>query len=211
MADIQRKSIQRRGALKQAAGQYPSISVNGLSITEYRPEIIVQINGATEPSALQLALSLTGFDTGQFAAGRFNAGRAYRCEDATVLWNGPGMWMLVCEISSQDSEVSGVVDELNAVLQDTDATVTDLSHSRTILAMQGENLLDFLYTGCPIDLDNCPPDSCFSTQFGHFNIILHLKDSQHANMYVYRSFGQALWDHCQHIVVTLPPNAARLQ
>ncbi|WP_424946129.1 sarcosine oxidase subunit gamma [Candidatus Spongiihabitans sp.] len=206
MVDIQRKS-----ALQQAADQAPSISVNGLVITERRPEIIVQINGATEPSALQLALSSTGFTAGQFAAGRFNAGRAYRREHATALWNGPGMWMLVCENSSRNSELSGFVDELNTVLRDTDATVTDLSHSRTCLAMQGENLLDFLYTGCPIDLNNCEPDACFSTQFGHFNIMLHLQDRQHANMYVYRSFGQALWDHCQHIVVTLPPNVARRQ
>ena len=206
MADIIRKSAPRKSALKQTADQAPSISVNGLSITEYRPQIIVQINGATDPSALQLALSLTGFNHGQF-----DSGRAYRREEATVLWNGPGMWMLVCENTSRDSKVSGIVDQLNTVLQDTDATATDLSHSRTILAMQGENLLDFLYTGCPIDLDKCPPDSCFSTQFGHFNVMLHLKDSQHANMYVYRSFGQALWNHCQHIVVTLPPNVARLQ
>lgn len=199
MADIQ-TSIRRRSALKQApdqlSGQAPVISIDALNITEYRPQIIAQINGATEPSTLQIALSSVGFDAGQFNATQFNSGRVYRCDDATVLWNGPGMWILVCENASRANMVS----ELNTALQDTDATVTNLSHSRTILAMQGENLLDFLYTGCPIDLDNCPADVCFSTQFGHFNIMLHLKDSQHANMYVYRSFGQALWEHCQHIV-----------
>ncbi len=189
MTDIQ-KPIQRRSALKQAPSGAPTISTDALSMTEHRPHVIVQINGATEPATLQIALSAIGFPAAQF-----KSGRAYCCDDATLLWNGPGMWILVCENDRAD-----LVNQLNVALQDTAATVTDLSHSRTILTMQGENLLDFLYSGCPIDLDNCPPDACFSTQFGHFNIMLHLKDRQHANMYVYRSFGQALWEHCQHAV-----------
>lgn len=205
VADMQTKSLPRESALRQVAGQAPTISVKGLIITEYRPQTIIQLNGATEPATLQLALSSLGFNDGQFDSDQVDSARVYRCADTTALWNGPGMWMLVCEKASADSGVSDRLNPLNTVLQNTDATATELSHSRTILAMQGENLLEFLYSGCPIDLDNRPPDSCFSTQFGHFNILLDLKHSQHANMYVYRSFGQALWEHCQHIVATLPP------
>ena len=193
MADIQ-TPMQRSSALKQVSGDAPSISTKGLNITEYRPQVIAQINGATAPATLQIALASVGFAE-QFDATQFDSGHAYCCAEASVLWNGPGMWILVC-----DNVRTNIVNELNSALQDTAATVTDLSHARTILTIQGEKLLDFLSSGCPIDLDNCPPDVCFSTQFGHFNIMLHLKDSQHADMYVYRSFGQALWEHCQHVV-----------
>ncbi len=193
-------SISRRSALQQVAdplsAQSSTISSKTLRITEYRPQIIAQINGATAPSTLQIALSSLGLSADELPAEQFDSGRAYCAGDTTILWNGPGMWLLVCE----DSNRTNTVNELNMALQNSTATVTDLSHSRTILAMQGESLLDFLSSGCPIDLDNCPAHACFSTQFGHFNILLHLKDSQHANMYVYRSFGQALWEHCQHTI-----------
>ncbi len=185
MSDIHRKS-----ALRQDGAHAPGIVANGLAITEYRPDFIAQINGARDPATLKIALSASDFD-----CSKFTPGHACQSADSTVLWNGPGMWMLVCENSINPN----LINELNVLLQDTDATVTELSQSRTILTIEGENLLDFLYTGCPVDLDNRHPDSCFSTQFGHFNVLIHLRDPQHANMYVYRSFGQALWDHCHHI------------
>ena len=178
----------RISGLGTGDGEPRSMAFSELAIREILPRTIIQLNGAAQAEALNVALDRVGLSEGSPEPGFAVVG-----DGAVALWNGPGMWMMVVQRERPD-----LVSELNDALAGTGATATDLSHSRTVLRVSGPNTLDFLATGCSMDLERCKSNTSVSTQFGHFNVLMHLVDKETADLYVYRSFGQALWEHCHH-------------
>ena len=82
-----------------------------------------------------------------------------------------------------------------STLAGTDASVTDLSHARTIIRLGGPAALDVLAKGCALDLERLTIGASVPTQIEHFSVQLHRAEEQTWDVYVYRSFGRALWDY----------------
>ena len=61
----------------------------GVTLRELHPSAICQINGAPQESVLAGQLAALGL------AGEPEPRRAWRGEDASLLWNGPGGWLAV--------------------------------------------------------------------------------------------------------------------
>ena len=57
--------------------------------------------------------------------------------DTRILWNGPNNWLLV-------SSKKEILKEINEKLVDTDFAITNISHSRAIIQLEGKNTKEIL-------------------------------------------------------------------
>ena len=72
--------------------------------------------------------------------------RVVKNNDTRILWNGPKNWLLV----------STKKDLFKNVLQnflETDFAITDLSHSRAIIQIEGQEVKEILKKGCPFNFN----------------------------------------------------------
>jgi sarcosine oxidase subunit gamma len=114
--------------------------------------------------------------------------RAAAAGDLTVLWHGPGQWLIV-----RAPVATPLADELVALLGE-DTAVVDLGHARTVLRVAGEGARDVLATGTSIDLRPAQfaPGACALTTLGKIGALLHAVAPATIDVYVARSYAQAL-------------------
>lgn len=102
---------------------------------------------------------------------------------------GPGRWML-----------QSMQDDLFAHLDDTlparHLTVTDLSHARSVLAVEGRDAARVLNIGLPIDLHPSafPPGRVAQSLIHHVDVTVRCVAEGRFEVSCMRSFGQALFD-----------------
>jgi sarcosine oxidase subunit gamma len=121
--------------------------------------------------------------------------RAVMAGDLTALWHGPGQWLMVRATPA----VQSLANELARVCGDS-AAVIDLGHARTVLRFEGENIGDVLAKGTSIDLRpaSFPPGTCALTALGKINALLHAVAPATIDVYVPRSYAQALVEWLEH-------------
>ena len=156
----------------------------GVTIEERRPAALVQVNGVAEPGALSGLLSSLGLG----AAGEAGPRRGSSGEGGEVLWTGAGQWWVVCRVR----EVSA--DEVLALIGTPDATTLDLGHARTALRVSGPMARELLAKGCPLDVDGMKAGDCASSRLGPFNVVFFCRATASFDLYVFRSFGLAMWE-----------------
>ena len=66
--------------------------------------------------------------------------------DTRILWNGPKNWLLV-------STKKDLFKNISDVLKETDFALTDLSHSRAIIEIEGNEVKEVLKKGCPFNFN----------------------------------------------------------
>jgi len=120
--------------------------------------------------------------------------RAVTAADLTVLWHGPGQWLVV-----RAPGPSPLADEL-ARLCGEDAAVVDLGHARTVLRLTGGGVRDVLARGTSIDLRPArfAPGACALTALGKIGALLHAVAPETIDVYVARSYAQALVEWLEH-------------
>jgi sarcosine oxidase subunit gamma len=166
---------ERRSALEEhyAPGSFGAAGSHGpaLALRERRDLAMAQVNGAPDESGPATLASVTDGDT-------------------TLLWTGPGQWFAVSESLGADGLLAGLEERFSS----TDATVSDLSHARTVLRVSGAAWKDLLAKGCPADIDAMVPGDCVASLLSHFTVIIHCVTEDSADVYVFRSFGASLWE-----------------
>jgi sarcosine oxidase subunit gamma len=156
----------------------------GVVLVERRPSAIVQISGAPDGEDFAQALGFLELESLPVSC------RACQGKQATLLWNGPGRWLAV----SADAPPARFVNDLRGALQGTNATVTDLSHARTVLRITGPRACEVLLQGCPLDLELFGENDCAASLLGHLSVQLHGLGDGGFDVYVFRSFAVALWE-----------------
>ncbi len=156
----------------------------GAVLEEQRPAAIVQINGAPPEARLATALGYLGLSATPEPC------RACPGKGGTLLWNGPGQWLAV----SPSTPARDFLNDLRRALEPSGATVTDLSHARTVIRIAGPKARDVMLKGCPLDLERFQVNDCGSSLLGHLNVLIHCVGDQNFDLYVFRSFGLALWE-----------------
>ena len=66
--------------------------------------------------------------------------------DTRVLWNGPKNWLLI-------SIKKDLLKNVSKVFKETDFAVTDLSHSRAVIEIEGHDAKEVLKKGCPFNFN----------------------------------------------------------
>ena len=120
--------------------------------------------------------------------------RAVAGGDLTVLWHGPGQWLIV-----RAPGAAPLADELGALFGE-DAAVVDLGHARTAFQFEGPGARDVLAKGTSIDLRpaHFAPGACALTALGKIGALLHAVTCNTIDVYVPRAYSQALIEWLEH-------------
>ena len=105
-----------------------------------------------------------------------------------ILWNGPNNWLLVSSKKNLLKEIIEKFDENNFA-------ITNLSHSRAIIEIEGENAKEVLKKGCPYNFNELNKDNSLNSTFNGMSVTIDvLNDNPNKiRIFTLRSFGESLY------------------
>ena len=108
--------------------------------------------------------------------------------DTRILWNGPNNWLLVSTKKELLKEIVEKFDETNFA-------VTNLSHSRAIIELEGENAKEVLKKGCPYNFNALKKNNCLNSTFNGMSVTIDVLDDNPNKIRIFtlRSFGESLY------------------
>ena len=108
--------------------------------------------------------------------------------DTRILWSGPKNWFLI-------STKKDLLKNILQVFKDTDFAVTDLSHSRAIIELEGKNAKEVLKKGCPFNFNILEKNNCVNTIFNGITFTVDMIDDKpdKIRLFALRSFGESLY------------------
>ena len=108
--------------------------------------------------------------------------------DSRILWCGPKNWLLV-------SNKKDLLQTVQKSFTENDFAVTDLSHSRAIIELEGENSKEILKKGCPFNFNELKKDKCVNSVFNGITITVDMINDNPKTIRVFalRSFGESLY------------------
>ena len=117
---------------------------------------------------------------------------AARKRDVSMLWLGPDEWLVV----TPDRRAERIERTLRDALEGQHAALTDVSHSRTVLALCGPDARAVLAKGCPLDFHPrvFGPGRCAQSRLAKCQVLIHQTNAAPAfDIYVQRSFAEYAW------------------
>ena len=108
--------------------------------------------------------------------------------DTRILWNGPKNWLLV-------STKKDLLKNISEVLKEIDFAVTDLSHSRAIIEVEGHDVREVLKKGCPYNFNELKKNICINSVFHGITLTIDMIDDrpEKLRLFVLRSFGESFY------------------
>ena len=105
-----------------------------------------------------------------------------------ILWNGPKNWLLV-------STKKNLLKNITEVFKETDFAVTDLSHSRAIIELEGKDLKEVLKKGCPFNFNILEKNNSINSTFNGIAFTVDMLDNnpEKIRLFTLRSFGESLY------------------
>ena len=107
-------------------------------------------------------------------------------EQTRVQWFAPLSWI----IFSNDDNISSAIEN---TFNDKDFAVTDISHSRVIIQIEGEDALNILKKGCPINFNEFKKNNCVNSVYHGITISVDMIDNSPLtfNLMALRSFSES--------------------
>ena len=108
--------------------------------------------------------------------------------DTRILWNGPKNWLLV---STKKDLLKNIIE----VFKETDFAVTDLSHSRAIIELEGQNAKEVLKKGCPFNFNILDKNNSINSTYNGIAFTVDMLDNNpyKIRLFALRSFGESLY------------------
>ena len=108
--------------------------------------------------------------------------------DTRILWNGPKNWLLV-------STKKDLLKNISDVFIETDFAVTDLSHSRAIIEIVGQDVKEVLKKGCPFNFNILEKNNSINSTYNGIAITIDMIDiyPYTTRLFTLRSFGESLY------------------
>ena len=108
--------------------------------------------------------------------------------DTRILWNGPKNWLLV-------STKKDLLNKIIESFKETDFAVTDLSHSRAIIQIEGQNIKEVLKKGCPFNFNGFKKNNSVNSIFNGIAITIDMIEDNPNTLRLFslRSFGESLY------------------
>ena len=109
-------------------------------------------------------------------------------ENTRILWNGPRNWLV---ITTQKE----VFFETNKKFEEKDFAVTDISHSKSIIRLEGYDAKEVLKKGCPFNFNEFHKNNCLNSTYNGMSIIVDMiNDNPNTfRIFALRSFGESLY------------------
>ena len=108
--------------------------------------------------------------------------------DTRILWCGPKNWLLV-------SSKKDLLKSIYTSFKETDFAITDLSHSRAIIELEGDNSKEILKKGCPFNFNELKKNNCVNSVFNGITITIDMIEDNpnKIRLFALRSFGESLY------------------
>jgi len=105
-----------------------------------------------------------------------------------ILWNSPNNWLLV-------SSKKEILKEINEKLVETDFAITNVSHSRAIIQIEGKNTKEILKKGCPFNFNELKKDTCLNSTYNGMSVTIDMLDDNpdKVRIFTLRSFGESFY------------------
>ena len=105
-----------------------------------------------------------------------------------IMWNGPKNWLLV---STKKDLIKNILDKF----KDSDFAVTDLSHSRAIIEIEGNDTIEVLKKGCPFNFNTLDKNNSINSTYNGIAFTVDKLDDNpnKVRLFALRSFGESLY------------------
>ena len=164
-------------------GDYEDKNENNiLKISEIKNLLIVQI---VQYKNSKISIDSIDFDGLKL---RDEPLRVANNDNTRLLWNGPKNWLFV----------STKKDLLKNILQkfkESDFAVTDLSHSRAVIQIEGQEVKEVLKKGCPFNFNSLEKNNSINSTYNGiaFTVDLLKDNPDKVRLFALRSFGESLY------------------
>jgi len=164
-------------------GDYEGKNENDLlKISEIKNLLIVQIVQYKNSTILIESIDIDGLKLKEEPLSVSNN------NDTRILWNGPKNWLLV----------SNKKDLLTNILQnfkETDFAITDLSHSKAIIEIEGQEVKEVLKKGCPFNFNILEKNKSINSTYNGIAFTVDMIDDNpdKVRLFALRSFGESLY------------------
>ena len=157
-------------------------SDNLIKIKEVKDLLIVQIVQYKNSSLQIKDMNIDGLKFNEEAL-KVNSNK-----DSRVLWFGPKNWLFV-------SNKKDLLKNIQNHFDQKEFAVTDLSHSRTIIEIEGKNSKELLKKGCPFNFNEIKKDVCINSLFNGITITIDMfnDNPDKIRLFALRSFGESLY------------------
>ena len=111
-------------------------------------------------------------------------------KDTRILWNAPSTWLVI-------SKKENITELIKETCNDENFAITDISHSRTVIQIQGIQAKEILKKGCTLNFNELEKDNCAGTIFHGITIIVDYVENKPDtfNLFTLRSFGESFYHH----------------
>ena len=108
--------------------------------------------------------------------------------DTRILWNGPKNWLLV---STKKDLLKNILEDF----KESDFAVTDLSHSRAIIELEGQDAREVLKKGCPFNFNILEKNNSINSLYNGitFTVDMLNNNPDKIRLLALRSFGESLY------------------
>ena len=105
-----------------------------------------------------------------------------------ILWNGPKNWLLV-------STKKDLLNNISQIFKETDFAVTDLSHSKAIIEIEGKDAKEVLKKGCPFNFNTLEINNSINSTYNGIAFTVDMLDDNpnKVRLFALRSFGESFY------------------
>ena len=155
---------------------------NLLKISEVKNLLIVQIVQYKNSSVSVESIDIDGLKL------KDEPLRVESNNETRILWNGPKNWFLV---STKKDLLKDIIQNFN----ETDFAITDLSHSRAVIQIEGSEVKEVLKKGCPFNFNSLEKNNSINSTYNGISFMVDmLNDSpDKVRLFALRSFGESLY------------------
>jgi len=111
------------------------------------------------------------------------------CNNETrIFWNGPKNWLLT-------STKKELIKNISEIFVESDFAVTDLSHSRAVIQLEGPNVKEVLKKGCPYNFNILEKNNSINSTYNGIALTIDMLDNnpETVRLFALRSFGESLY------------------
>ena len=108
--------------------------------------------------------------------------------DTRILWNGPKNWLLV---STKKDLLTNILQNFKEI----DFAVTDLSHSKAIIEIEGKDAKEVLKKGCPFNFNTLGKNNSINSTYNGIAFTVDVLDENpnKVRLFALRSFGESFY------------------
>ena len=109
-------------------------------------------------------------------------------DNTRILWNGPKNWLLV-------SSKKDLIKDISSTCKEIDFAITDLSHSRAVIDLEGNYVIEVLKKGSPFNFDVVKKNNSFNSLYSNIAFTVDFLDDKpfKVRLFTLRSFGESFY------------------